>query len=126
MEPVEIAWDEPAARAIAARPTTEAGASAIILAAVEHARALFAAVRPDVGSGVDYYLLPDGAAFDDLEDAVRLEVSGVGRGAAAAVRRRLREKTEQALRGDSNLPVIAGVVGFEAKLVLLQGLEVLP
>jgi hypothetical protein len=127
---VEIEWEEPGARTIRARaserPTTEAGAFAIGIAAVEHARGLFAASRAEVGSGADYYLLPDGAPFDDLEEAVRLEISGVSEGQADRVRRRLREKLQQALRGDSNLPAIAGVVGFEAKLVLIQELEVLP
>jgi len=126
--PVEIEWDAPGARIIAARaserPTTEAGASAITIAAVEHARGLFATARAEVGSGVDYYLLPDGVPFDDLEKAVRLEISGVSNGAAGRVRQRLREKVQQALRGDSNLPALAGVVGFEAKLVLLQEVEV--
>jgi len=129
-EPVEVEWDAPDARTIRARaserPTTEAGASALVIAAVEHRRGLFAVTRADVGSGADYYLLPDGAPFDDLKGAVRLEISGVNDGAAGGVRRRLREKVRQALRGDSNLPAIAGVVGFEARLVLLQEMEVLP
>jgi hypothetical protein len=62
----------------------------------------------------------------DLEEAIRLEASGVNRGAAPYVQRRLRQKVRQALESNSNLPAIAGVVGFEAKLVLLQELEVVP
>jgi hypothetical protein len=128
-ELVEIEWDEPDERTPGARaserPTTEAGASAIVVAAVEHARGLFAVARADVGSGADYYLLPNGVPFDDLEEAVRLEVSGVNLGSARHVRQRLAEKVRQALRGDSNLPAIVGVVGFRPRLVLLQELEIL-
>jgi hypothetical protein len=128
-ESVEIEWDEPDERTLSARaserPTTEAGASAIVVAAVEHARGLFAVTRGDVGSGADYYLLPNGVPFDDLEEAVRLEVSGVNRGPAGRVRRRMIEKVRQALRGDNNLPAIVGVVGFSCRLVLLQELEII-
>jgi len=126
---VEVEWDAPDERTPGARagerPTTEAGASAIVVAAVEHARGLFAVARADVGSGADYYLLPNGVPFDDLEEAVRLEVSGVNRGLARRVRRRLSEKVRQVRRGDDNLPAIAGVVGFEPRLVVLQELEIL-
>lgn len=127
---LEVEWENPGVREIAARasqrPTTEAGACALALAAIEHTQGLFAAARAEVGSGADYYLLPRGARFDDLEDAVRLEVSGVDRGPASRVERRLAEKILQTYGGSSSLPAIVAVVGFEVKLVLIQEGRAIP
>ncbi len=39
------------------------------------------------------------------------------------IKRRLREKVDQALRGDNNLPALACVVGFRAKLIMIQTVE---
>jgi hypothetical protein len=61
--------------------------------------------------------------MDDLEGCLRLEVSGTDRGTASAVARRLREKIEQTMVGKSNLPAMAGVVGFYAQLIMLQLVE---
>ena len=57
------------------------------------------------------------------EGYLRLEVSGIDRGTAAAVARRLQQKIEQAAAGNSNLPARAGVVGFLAELILLEVVE---
>jgi hypothetical protein len=57
------------------------------------------------------------------EGYLRLEVSGIDRGTAAAVARRLQQKIEQAAAGNSNLPAMAGVVGFLAELILLEVVE---
>jgi hypothetical protein len=84
---------------------------------------LVAVRRAETGSGADYYIAAPGTQADDLEDCVRLEVSGVDRGGTAIVTRRLREKLDQAAAGKSNLPAIAGVVGFSARLILLSRLE---
>ena len=103
--------------------TTEAGACACTLAAVELSDGLVAVHRAETKTGADYYVAPEGEEPGDLEDCIRLEVSGVDRGNAAAVARRLREKLDQAAAGASNLPAIAGVVGFRAHLILLSLLE---
>lgn len=103
--------------------TTESGACACVLAAVELMNGLVAVRRAETGSGADYYIAAPGTQADDLEDCVRLEVSGVDRGGTAIVTRRLREKLDQAAAGKSNLPAIAGVVGFSARLILLSRLE---
>lgn len=103
--------------------TTEAGAYACALAAVELTNGMVAVGRAETKTGADYYIAPRDRRLADLEESYRLEISGVDRGSASAVRQRLQEKLEQAASGASNLPAIAGVVGFRAKLILLQPLE---
>jgi hypothetical protein len=121
-----VEWDRADARILRAwaneEDTTEFGAYACALAALELSEGLVALRRAETRSGADYYVaLPDSLP-DDLEDAVRFEVSGVSGGAEAVVAQRLRAKLEQAARGDSNLPAMAGVVGFRAQVVLLANL----
>jgi hypothetical protein len=41
-------------------------------------------------------------------------------GNSDAVASRLRAKIRQAQRGDSNLPAVAGVIGFSAKLLMVS------
>jgi hypothetical protein len=103
--------------------TTEAGAYACALAAVELTGGLVAIRRAETGTGADYYIGPPDQPFDDLEGCLRLEVSGIDRGTAAAVARRLQQKIEQAAAGNSNLPAMAGVVGFRAQLIQLEVVE---
>jgi hypothetical protein len=73
---------------------TEAGAYACALAAVELRGGLVAIRRPETGTGADYCIGPSDQPFDDLEGCLRLEVSGIDRGTAAAVARRLQQKIE--------------------------------
>jgi hypothetical protein len=100
--------------------TTETGAYACALAAVDLTEGLVAIRRAETGTGADYYIGPPDQPLDDLEGRLRLEVSGTDRGTASAVARRLREKIEQAAVGNSNLPAMVGVVGFYAQLIMLQ------
>ena len=51
-----------------------------------------------------------------------VEVSGVDAGPESTVNRRLKDKLAQAAAGSSNLPAMAGVVGFKAKLIMLADL----
>jgi len=102
---------------------TEAGAYACALAAVEISEGFVAIHRAETRTGADYYVAPAGATVLDLEDCLRFEVSGIGGGSEATVRQRLEAKLRQAARGDSNLPAIAGVVGFGARLIMLAPLE---
>jgi hypothetical protein len=99
--------------------TTEAGAYACVIAAVELVRGYFAVRRAETTTGADYYLGPEGTGADDLESCVRLEVSGMDEGNPQALARRLAAKVRQAATGASLLPAVAGVVGFEAKRILL-------
>lgn len=103
--------------------TTEAGAYACTLAAVELSEGLVAIHRAETKTGADYYIAPVGSSQEDLENCVRLEVSGVDRGEPPAVAQRLKAKLQQAAVGQSNLPAMAGVVGFRARVILLAPLE---
>jgi hypothetical protein len=99
---------------------TEAGAYCCVIAGVELLRGLFAVRRAETGTGADYYVGPQGAGHDDLEDCLRLEVSGVDNGSEKDVNKRLLEKVEQVLRGNSSLPALAGVIGFSARLLMVK------
>ena len=98
---------------------TEFGAYACILAAIELAAGRVAVRRAETMTGADYYVACPGEAADDLENCLRLEISGVDRGSLATATRRLAQKLDQLARGAGNLPAMAGVVGFEARAILL-------
>lgn len=97
---------------------TEAGASALAIAAVEHSRGLVAIRRAETRTGADYYLDNPASDVDDLENSFRLEISGVDAGTAADVKARLSQKIKQTKAGNSNLPAIACVVGFATLKIL--------
>ncbi len=99
---------------------TEAGACAVALAAVELVMDLVAVRRAETETGADYYVAPTGTTTDDMEEWYRLEVSGISAGSSGKVRQRLREKVAQAKRGNSDLPALAGVVGFYARRVQMS------
>lgn len=103
---------------------TEAGAYACTLAAVELTMRMVAIHRAETATGADYYIAPVGSPPTDLEAALRLEVSGVDKGTPATIEYRLNAKLEQAATGKSNLPAVAGVVGFRARLIVLRPLEI--
>ena len=96
--------------------------SSDLLAAVELADDLVAVRRAETMTGADYYVAPMGNSPDDLEDCLRLEVSGVDHGPESAIGQRLRAKLAQAAAGNSNLPALACVVGFKARLIMLADL----
>jgi len=99
------------------------GAYACIIAATELSRGLYAVRRAETLTGADYYVGPDEDISEDLEGCFRLEVSGTDRGGTPEVARRLKVKIEQARNGNSNLPALAGVIGFKCKLIVLQTVE---
>jgi hypothetical protein len=90
---------------------------------VEISYGLVAIHQAETLTGADYYLGRPGSRVDDLEDSRRLEVSGVDKGNEVAVDYRLRQKLRQTLAGRSNLPSLAGVVGFKTKLIKLQNAD---
>lgn len=102
---------------------TEMGAYACALATAELIQGLVAIRRAETRTGADYYIGPADQTFEDLEGCLRLEVSGIDRGTVAAVARRLQQKIEQAAAGNSNLPAMAGVVGFQPQLIMLHVVE---
>jgi hypothetical protein len=125
---VVVEWEQTNARVRGAwanhDDATRDGAYAVALAALELSEGLFALRRAETRTGADYYVGPPGTQLEDLEDSLRFEVSGVDKGALAVVEQRLREKLDQAARGASNLPAVAGVVGFRVRTVLLEHLAV--
>lgn len=97
---------------------TRDGAYVVSLAVVEREIGMVALSRADTRTGADYYVGRPGSP--DLEEAYRLEVSGVDEGDGAEVRRRLRNKEDQVAKGDSFLPAYASVVGFREAAVLVS------
>jgi len=120
----ELAWAAPDSRVLGAWANeidaTEAGAYCCVIAGVESLRGLFAVSRAETGTGADYYIGPENSGRDDLENCLRLEVSGLSDGTDRDVDRRLLEKTQQLRRGNGNLPALAGVVGFSAKRLMVE------
>jgi hypothetical protein len=102
---------------------TEAGAYCCALAAVEITRGWYAVHRAEQGTGADYYVGPVGAGAEDLEDCFRLEVSGTDQGAETELSARLAVKIAQTLHGNSSLPALAGVVGFEHSIILIANVN---
>jgi len=100
---------------------TRDAAYIIAIAAAEKELGLVAVSRAETRTGADYYIAPPSTL--DLEEAIRLEVSGVDHSDLPTVRRRLREKEQQALRGDSPLPAYASVVGFRERKILISTVE---
>ena len=101
---------------------TEAGAYACVLAAVELLRGLVAVRRAEHLTGADYYVAPPGTLAGDFENLIRLEVAGRDRETASGIASVLQCKLQQAADGNSNVPAIAGVVGFRALVMALANL----
>lgn len=124
---VRLVWEatDEATRAAWANEldATEAGAYAVVIAAVEMQTGMVAVRRAEARSGADYYIGPLGAGREDLEDCVRLEVSGLDRGTDGALRARLARKLRQASDGASDVPAMAGVFGFLLKRSLIEEVE---
>jgi hypothetical protein len=95
------------------------GAYVLAFAAVEDIEGLVGIGRAETKTGADYYVAPLGASPTDLEEALRLEVSGSD-GTETELRARLRQKQEQTRRGTGREPAIAAVVGFKSRLILLE------
>ena len=100
--------------------TTENGAEACALAALELTRSLVAVGRCRRGTGADYFVSPSEVVVDDIEDAMRFEISGTDRGAREEIVRRLRGKIGQVKRGQDTRPGIAAVVGFKRLEIRIQ------
>jgi hypothetical protein len=110
----QMIWATPDARVLGAwantTDATEAGACGCLIAGVELLRGHFAVRRAEAGTGADYYIRPTGSGETDLENCLRLEVSGLGAGDSEEVRARLARKVQQVRKGDGSLPALAGVI----------------
>src|SRR5258708_22333762 len=100
--------------------TTEFGAYACALATTELQRGLVAIHRAQTKTGADYYLAPVGSGVDDLENAIRLEISGMNKGTMREIEVRLLEKVDQARRGRGKFPAMATVVGFQVLRIAIR------
>lgn len=122
----EVDWpppDDRAKRAWANRDeATRDGAYSLSLAGVEAEYGLVAVSRADTGTGADYYIAPPGE-HEDLENAYRLEVSGIDRGGESDIRSRLQQKILQVRNGLSGGPALVAVVGFAARRIALKEVE---
>jgi hypothetical protein len=99
---------------------TRDGAYIVALAALEHAEGLVAVHRAQSRSGADYFVAPSGTPKGDIENAIRLEVSGIDRSDPSKMRARLQQKKDQTRRGESDAPAIAAVVGFSSAVVQME------
>lgn len=121
---VKIEWQAANVRTRAAwnndDDATRDGAYACAIAATELSRKLVAIRRAETRTGADYYVAPSGEPVEDLENVYRLEVSGTSAGDPSIVKSRVNAKVEQAKAGNSNLPAIAAVIGFRAKLIVIE------
>lgn len=128
-ESYTLDWTPPDDRTVAAwnnrDDATRDGAYSMCIAAIEVTLGGFAVERAETRTGADYYLSDWASAPSrrDLERAYRLEVSGVNEGGMSTVRTRLRSKVQQTKDGQSDLPAIASVVGFQAACVLIEAVE---
>jgi hypothetical protein len=100
---------------------TRDGAYACAIATTELTLGLFAVRRAETLTGADYYIAPANLG-EDLEDCLRLEVSGTDSD-DYEVARRLRIKVKQAQEGKSNLPALAVIIGFRVQLILMQTVQ---
>ncbi len=117
----ELRWPVPSDRILRSQnnriDATENGAYSVCLSTLEAELGLVAIQRADIRTGADWYVAKDN---EDLEQALRFEVSGLDEGDRHEVLGRLGDKVKQARRGQSDLPAIAGVVGFLAKLIAIR------
>jgi len=120
----EITWGKVDQRMLDAfadeNEATEMGACACSIAAIELELGLFVLRRANKPFGCDYYIGPAGTTADDLEDLYRLEISGMNAGTSKDLTKRLKTKIRQTIKGRSNLPAIACVVGFQPAKILIH------
>ena len=102
---------------------TRDGAYAMAIAAAELAYGLITVSRAREQTGSDYLVVGTDAGAADLENTVRLEVSGIDRGNSAQVATRVRRKLDQLRRAAPDESGYAAVVGFQAHLIRIVRME---
>lgn len=122
--PAMIVWTVPDALIKATfaneEEATRDGAYAVSFATVEKAASLVVVSRAEKLTGADWYVQPRELPFDDLENALRLEVSGTDTDKPVVIKQRVSQKVNQLNAGNSNLPALASVVGFRLRMIAVQ------
>ena len=91
---------------------TEFGACGIAALLIHEFTDLTVTERSVKGTGFDYWLGTKSSEAPLFQEKARLEVSGIRNGDDFALRRRVKEKTEQTKRSDGTLPAYIIVVEF--------------
>lgn len=91
---------------------TRDGAYGVAIATVEVARNLRAVSRAETLTGADYYLNAKGSGVADLEDAIRMEVSGTTTSEVSDFQYRVKTKLQQVKNGSCDKPGLVVIVGF--------------
>lgn len=103
----EVLWRQPTDAEVAThqndKDATEYAAYGLAAAFVHATEGFSFVARMPQGSGADFWMQRDA---DNEDDIVRVEASGIADGALG---RRLREKVEQIVKGNSELPGLAFV-----------------
>lgn len=119
----QVEFEKPDPRMIAANANdpdaTRDAAYSISFAAVERLEEMVVVARAEAMSGADWYIAPVGTAVGDLEDAVRLEVSGTDLGDSRECQRRLLQKVAQTQAPGHPITAIASVVGLKSTTILI-------
>ncbi|MCZ7608073.1 MAG: hypothetical protein M5U25_18835 [Planctomycetota bacterium] len=106
----EVLWREPTDLEVSthqnSKDATEYAAYALAAAFVHATEGFTLVGRMPQGTGADFWMLRDS---DNEDDIVRVEASGIADGHLG---KRLREKVDQILKGNSNLPGLAFVARF--------------
>ena len=94
-----------------AERATEQGAYGVSILAVCTLTRLTVFQQSTRRTGVDYWLIPEGAEF--FQGATRLEISGIRKGGEHTLRRRVRQKVAQTKRWERGTnPTLVAVVEF--------------
>jgi hypothetical protein len=118
-----VAWDLPTAREVAANgndlDATRDAAYSLSFAAIEECDDLVVVARAEHMSGADFYIGPRTSGPGDLEEALRLEVSGTDLGDRKECTRRLQQKRNQALNASHPVAAVASVVGINEAVIMV-------
>lgn len=93
------------------RTATENGACGIAILVLHGLTGLKVLEQAVIGTGFDYWLVADRSGIP-FQRAVRLEVSGIRKGDASAVRARVQQKFRQTEGSGPGIPLLVAVVEF--------------
>jgi hypothetical protein len=119
---VDFQWNAPSHRSRAGHlneiDATELGACALAIAALELSESLYVVSRTATRSGADYWVHRDPNA-STLEDAIRLELSGINDATSRQLQYRVTVKLQQTQNASKTL-AWAGIVAFKQLRIVLR------